>query len=1496
MNMKLQLLIIVVVLVFGASGAFEARAQSPADVAIMENLRDNHGFGQAFGWPTTTNPCLEDAPNWPGVSCSDGRVAIIAVGCVNTTLTTPFPGTEIASLTALISLELRGCYFNPHPAGNFAALDTMTQLTKLRIDNNFGITGNLSDVFPQGLGPTRFPALAVFHAEQTSLGGQIPAGVMEFNNTRLMRLYQARFSGTLPVTGNPSKNLLINGNALEGVLPDYIRNASGLVRLGYNKFDVVNTPPGTIDTVDAGWRTTQTVPPTNVQIAQTGAGTATVSWTPIAYTAHGGYYEVLSSTAPGGPYVSRGTTAASGAKTATGLTVSGLPGGTNYFVVRTFTPAHTGETIFCANNAPSNTICTQAGDNNSIAPNNPNDLTSVNSAEVNGVINTPPTITAATGLMRQQSTAASNSTIATVGDAESGAGGVTVTVTSANPSNGVTVSNIVNTGGTLTADIFADCTATDASFTLEASDGTDTATATLNIGVTANTPPTLTYDNPAAITTGGSTTVNPATVSDNGTIQTVAVQSQGTYTGTISVDGAGMVSIGNAAPVGTHTITIRATDDCGDFTDASFMLTVNPPPPISGTKTVGAGGDYDSLTGANGLFAAINASTVTGNITANITGDLTEDGTHGLNQFLESGAGNYTLTIQPADGTMKLISGNVANGMIRLNGADRVTIDGRFDNGATANGLNGADGVSVNGFNNAGRFLTFRNTDTQNPTFTFINDASDNTVRSSIIEGATTSNGVVFFSVGTTTGNDNNTITDNQIRDRSDAAGVPSNLVLSQAASAPSGVFNSGNTISNNELFNFANIGIVISQTPLGNNESWTISGNNIYQTAARTDFLRGILFNNSEGTNTITQNTIRNLDSSNGVIGIQLDRVVNAIVERNRIHSFPADNFLLVGISYSGSSNHSATLVNNQITLIPSVAGNAEIFGIRESGSGSNRTFNAYYNSVLIGGTASGVSKTWACLRGAGATSAHTSRNNICFNNRTGGTGSHFAAGNQSSDGSFSSNYNLFVGTGATAAADFMDFGTSSNGTPVSFAAWQTSTGGDANSNAGNASGNFTTAMFVDPTIGDLHIVAAGNPLVSNTGTPVAGITTDFDDQTRNATTPDIGSDEYEVANTAPTASDDSYSVNEDLTLNVAAPGVITNDMDGENDSLTAMLVMSPANAASFTFNPDGSFDYTPSANFNGMDSFTYKVSDGTEDSNTATVQITVNAVNDDPDAVDDSASVASESVPKAINVLANDSDIEGDTLTITAVTQGANGSVAITGGGTGLTYMPNLDFVGTDSFTYTISDGNGGMDTASVAMTVTAVTANLRSLAFSISIPSCLTATGTLTLTAPAPAGGGFVTLTNSHPAASVPTSVFFPAGTTRQTFSITTRMVDSIEQRIVTATRGSTTLSRALRVTPIAAQSLVLTPNSVKGGNSVTATVTLKCAASLGGVTVALSSNNAAIAQPALSSITIAEGDTVGTFTINTSGVTRSQSVTIRTMIGGSAIKSASLSITP
>jgi VCBS repeat-containing protein len=189
-------------------------------------------------------------------------------------------------------------------------------------------------------------------------------------------------------------------------------------------------------------------------------------------------------------------------------------------------------------------------------------------------------------------------------------------------------------------------------------------------------------------------------------------------------------------------------------------------------------------------------------------------------------------------------------------------------------------------------------------------------------------------------------------------------------------------------------------------------------------------------------------------------------------------------------------------------------------------------------------------------------------------------------------------------------------------------------------------------------------------------------------------------AVNHAPVANADSYTVDEDATLTVPALlGVLANDTDEDNDDLSAAVVGSTTDG-DVTLNSDGSFTYQPNANFNGTDSFTYVASDGTDDSNEATVSITVSAVNDDPVASDDTASTT-EGTPVPISVLANDSDVDGDTITVTSVTQGINGTVTINVDDT-VTYTPDAGFTGTDSFGYEIGDGNGGVAAAAVTVTV--------------------------------------------------------------------------------------------------------------------------------------------------------------------------------------------------
>ncbi|MBL7472755.1 Ig-like domain-containing protein [Robertkochia sediminum] len=136
-----------------------------------------------------------------------------------------------------------------------------------------------------------------------------------------------------------------------------------------------------------------------------------------------------------------------------------------------------------------------------------------------------------------------------------------------------------------------------------------------------------------------------------------------------------------------------------------------------------------------------------------------------------------------------------------------------------------------------------------------------------------------------------------------------------------------------------------------------------------------------------------------------------------------------------------------------------------------------------------------------------------------------------------------------------------------------------------------------------------------------------------------------------------------------------------------------------------DDSFTYTPAPDYFGPDSFTYTLtlinSDGTTVVETATVNITVNNVNDLPIAVDDYATTESP-LPVTIDVLANDSDPDGDVLTVTNLTQPGNGVIVNDGNGN-ITYTPNEGFSGSDAFTYTISDGNGGIDIAYVYIAVT-------------------------------------------------------------------------------------------------------------------------------------------------------------------------------------------------
>ncbi|MEM9357080.1 MAG: Ig-like domain-containing protein, partial [Pseudomonadota bacterium] len=220
-------------------------------------------------------------------------------------------------------------------------------------------------------------------------------------------------------------------------------------------------------------------------------------------------------------------------------------------------------------------------------------------------------------------------------------------------------------------------------------------------------------------------------------------------------------------------------------------------------------------------------------------------------------------------------------------------------------------------------------------------------------------------------------------------------------------------------------------------------------------------------------------------------------------------------------------------------------------------------------------------------------------------------------------------------------------------------------------------------------------NPVTSSTDTTTASTTVAVSSQ---------------QPNTAPEASDDAdYTIDEDNTLSIgAAAGVLGNDTDADGDPLTTTLVTGVANGT-LTLNADGSFDYTPNADFSGTDSFTYVANDGAEDSAEATVTITVNPVNDAPTfeaasfAIDEGQTVAG-------TIMATDADGDALTFALTANADTDNTLFAIDATTGALSFLAPPDFEnaqdadGDNVYVVEVQadDGNGGISSSQFNVTV--------------------------------------------------------------------------------------------------------------------------------------------------------------------------------------------------
>ena len=247
---------------------------------------------------------------------------------------------------------------------------------------------------------------------------------------------------------------------------------------------------------------------------------------------------------------------------------------------------------------------------------------------------------------------------------------------------------------------------------------------------------------------------------------------------------------------------------------------------------------------------------------------------------------------------------------------------------------------------------------------------------------------------------------------------------------------------------------------------------------------------------------------------------------------------------------------------------------------------------------------------------------------------------------------------------------------------------------------GNRASARnFTLRTVGSSVLLTNGSSLLQVSGVQAAGENARFDYIEFISSGP---------ANGAPTARSDTYTTTEDTALvTPVANGVLANDSAPE----TAPLNVSAFDSTSVgggvvTMGGDGAFTFTPATNFTGADSFNYTVSDSDGNTAMATVTVNVSAVNDSPTATNDSFSteLGTSLTFAATDLLSNDNDVDGDSLSLSNLSAPSNGELSNNGDST-FTYTPDPGFTGTDSFSYTISDGNGETATGAVNIQVDSV-----------------------------------------------------------------------------------------------------------------------------------------------------------------------------------------------
>lgn len=471
---------------------------------------------------------------------------------------------------------------------------------------------------------------------------------------------------------------------------------------------------------------------------------------------------------------------------------------------------------------------------------------------------------------------------------------------------------------------------------------------------------------------------------------------------------------------------------------------------FSGTIYVGTGQTYTSLTtNTTGLFYALNNGTVVGNITIYITSDLYEPGTVGLYEF----AAPYTIEIRPNAASNRTISGVVnGRGVINLVGADRVTIDGSFN----------GSGQYLSIFNN---YYLNKSIGIQLTSEWDTTACEYNTIKNCIIKAGRTNSSSYGIHIGGLNGenngynNDNNTIINNTIDNA--YYGI---YVIGHPSGLNNNIVINNNTIGSSE--NMIGIrGIYVSRT-----DGAEIKGNKISNFTATTDFKYGIEISSSVSNLQISANQIYD------IMGTGISAKGIQIYTNNAASNISIDNNIIYNIGSPGNNDFS----------------NGCNVGIGIYGTSGG--INLYYNSVnLYGNCNRALATTSSALYIASGCSDIRLQNNILSNsikNINSGSAkaySIYIAGNNSILSA--SDYNDYYASGTQGILGYL------SSPQATLPNWQSATGSDAHS------------LASDPQFrsNDQLQAFSGSPILA-AGTPITGISTDFEGNTRNSSHPSIG------------------------------------------------------------------------------------------------------------------------------------------------------------------------------------------------------------------------------------------------------------------------------------------------------------------------------------------------------------------------------------------------------